>query len=134
MEHRRNVVESGGMARSRLRTLLRRLAGPTLSLRTADRRLIHCPECMRDVVNPVLWHETDDTHWWIRARCGNCGWVREVVASDDEAQRLDRDLQSGMAKIAAALTKLERQRMRADLATLTRALECDLIAPDDFVR
>jgi hypothetical protein len=84
-------------------------------------------------VNPVLWHESDDTHWWIRVRCGNCGCVREVIASDDEAQRLDRDLRPGMTKIAAAATKLERQRMRADLGTLTRALERDLIAPDDFV-
>lgn len=134
MEHRRRFVESVGMARSRLRTLLRRLAGPTLRPTAADRGLIHCPECMSNVVNPVRWHESDDTHWWIRVRCGNCGRVREVIASDDEAQRLDRELRPGIAEIAAALTKREQQRMRADLATLTRALECDLIAPDDFVR
>jgi hypothetical protein len=132
MEQRRGLVESVGMARSRVRTLLRRLAGPTLS--PPDGRLIDCPACTSDVVNPVLWHESDDTHWWIRMRCGNCGWVDEVIASDEEAQRLDRDLQAGMTKIGAALSKLERQRMRADLATLARALECDLIAPDDFVR
>jgi hypothetical protein len=50
------------------------------------------------------------------------------------AQRLDRALQAGITRIAATTIKLERQRMRAELATLTRALERDLIAPDDFVR
>ena len=134
MEHRHALVEPLGMARSRFRTLLRWVVGPTLQPAAGARRLVDCAECASDVVNPVRWSESDDTHWWIRLRCGDCGHVREVIASDEEAQLLDRDLQVGMTKIAATAIKLERQRMRADLVTLTRALERDLIAPDDSVR
>lgn len=134
MEHRHRLVEPYRMASRRLRTFLRWLAGPTLPTPTPPRRLVHCPECGSDLVNPVEWHESDDTHWWIRLRCGDCGDKREVIVSDDEAERLDRDLQPGITKIAATAIRLERQRMRADLATLTTALERDLIAPDDFVR
>lgn len=134
MEHRHRFVEPFGMASRRLRTFLRRIAGPTLPAPTPDRRLVHCPECGIDLVNPVRWYESDETHWWIRLRCGGCGHKREVIASDDEAERFDRDLHAGVAEIAATAVRLERERMRAELATLTTALERDLIAPDDFVR
>jgi uncharacterized Zn finger protein len=100
----------------------------------ADRRLIHCPECGTDTANPVRWHEHDHAHWWIRLRCGECAAVRDLIVTDDEAERLDRDLQPGVTKIAVTVIGLERARMRADVATLTAALERDLIAPEDFVR
>ena len=134
MERRAALDEPFGMSASRLRALVRRLAGPTLPLPTADRRLIYCRRCGTDTANPVRWHEHDAAHWWIRLRCGVCAAVREVIATNDEAARLDRDLQVGVTKIATTAIKLDRARMRTDLATLTTALERDLIAPDDFMR
>jgi hypothetical protein len=108
MDRRPSSDEPPGMAASKFRALVRRLAGPTLPLPATDRRLIHCPRCGTDTCNPVRWYEHDAAHWWIRLRCGECAAVRDVIATDDEAERLDRDLQVGVTEIATTLMKLDR--------------------------
>jgi hypothetical protein len=85
-------------------------------------------------VNPVRWHDTDAMTWWIRLRCGECGMVREVEASNAQARQLDSDLDLGLAQIAAAVAKLDRCEMAAATDALVAALERDLIDPDDFRR
>jgi hypothetical protein len=108
---------------------LAHLAGPTLPI---DPRLVVCDRCGDDFVHPVSWHEQDETHWWIRLRCGQCDRVREVEVTDEQAKRFDSDLNRGAAEIAAALNRLDRERMIVDSDTLTAALERDLIDPSDF--
>src|SRR5215208_4425151 len=70
---------------SKLWTSLRRLAAPTSP---HSERLVDCPTCGVDLMNPVSWHDVDESTWWIRLRCGACGSVGEVEASNEEAQRL----------------------------------------------
>jgi hypothetical protein len=108
---------------------LKRLAGPALPMKP---RLVVCKSCGADFVNPVSWHEQGATHWWIRLRCGECDLVREVEVTDEEAKRFDGDLDRGLAKIAAALVRLDRTRMTADSHKLSAALARDLIDPGDF--
>jgi hypothetical protein len=107
---------------------LGQLADPTYP---TQGRLVVCECCGSDFVNPTAWRERGETHWWIRLRCGECGVVREVEVSN-EARRFDRDLDRGQVKIAAALARLDRERMIADCDALTAALERDLIGPGDF--
>jgi hypothetical protein len=116
---------------AKLLGLLGCVAGPTLPIPAP---LVVCDRCGADFVNPVSWHEADDVHWWIRLRCGQCGRVREVELTDEQAQGYDRELARGAAAVAAALVRLEQERMVADFDTLTAALERDLIGPDDFRR
>jgi hypothetical protein len=54
---------------------------------------VDCPHCGCNYVNPVAWEERGDTHWWIRLRRDACGLVRELEATNREAQRFveDRD-------------------------------------------
>ena len=85
-------------------------------------------------MNPVSWHVQGETHWWIRLRCGECGLVREVEVTNDEAKRLEGDLDRGVQKIAANVARVDRERMIADSDTLTAALDRDLIDPTDFCR
>jgi len=54
-------------------------------------------------VVPVSWHELNETDWWIRLRCGECGFVGEDAVSNEEAERFDAELDGGMAKIASRL-------------------------------
>jgi len=115
----------------KLLTSLRRLAGPTYP--DSD-RLVDCATCRSDTVNPVRWHVLDESTWWIRLRCGACGSVREVEASNEEAGRLDADLDRGLNEIAAVIAKLDRAEMAAASDALTAALERDLVGPDDFRR
>jgi hypothetical protein len=128
--------DSGAMQRnaSRLTELLRRIAGPKYPLPSTCGGLEHCERCDSDFVNPVSWHERGESYWWIRLRCGECGFVREVEVSNEEAKRFDRELDRGLGRIAATVARLEREQMIADTDALTAALRRDLIDPDDFCR
>jgi hypothetical protein len=116
---------------TKLRGLLGRLARPAHRLQS---RLVVCVGCHADFVNPVSWHELSETHWWLRLRCGECGLVREVEVTDEEAQRFEHDLDRGVEQIAVAFVRLDRERMIADSDAITTALERDLIDPGDFFR
>jgi hypothetical protein len=114
---------------TKLRDLLSRLARPAHRLQS---QLVVCVGCHAHFVNPVSWHELSETHWWIRLRCGECGFVREVEVPNEEAQRFEHELDRGVKEIAAAFARLDRERMIADSDTMTAALERDLIDPGDF--
>jgi hypothetical protein len=115
-----------------LRALLRRLAGPRYPL--PHQRLGVCERCKSDFVNPVSWHELGEMDWWVRLRCGECGFVREVEVTNQEVQRFEQELDRGVKQIAAEFARLDRKRMIADSHTLAAALERDLIDPGDFCR
>jgi uncharacterized Zn finger protein len=117
--------------RRKLLKSLRHLVGPTYP---HSERLIDCTSCGAEVMNPVRSHVLDESTWWIRLRCGACGFVREVEASNAQARRLDTDLDRGLNEIAAAVAKLDRAEMAAVSAALTAGLERDLLGPDDFRR
>jgi hypothetical protein len=93
-----------------------------------------CEHCHADFVNPVSWHELDEMRRWIRLRCGECGLVREVEVTNEEAQRFEHELDRGVNQIAAEFARVDRNRMIADSGTMAAALERDLIDPDDFSR
>jgi hypothetical protein len=116
---------------TQLWTGLRRLAGPTYP---QTYQLVYCPSCGLDLMNPVRWHELDESTWWMRLRCGGCGFVRLVDASNEQANQLDADLDRGLAVIAAAVTELERVEMAAVSDAFAEALERDLVTADDFRR
>jgi hypothetical protein len=115
----------------KLRGLLGRLVRRAHRL---ESRLVVCVCCHADFVNPVAWHELNESHWWIRLRCGECGFVREVEVTDEEAQDFEHELDRGVKQIEAAFARLDRRRMIADSDALAAALERDLIDPGDFCR
>jgi uncharacterized Zn finger protein len=116
---------------TKLRDFLSRLARPA---HRVESQLVVCGRCQADFVNPVSWHELSETHWWIRLRCGECGFVREVEVTNENAQRFEHELDRGVKQIAAAFVRLDRKRMIADSDAITAALERDLIDPGDFCR
>jgi hypothetical protein len=134
MASRTDVAMSGKLMR-----LLRRIRGPMLPLagagghRALD-RLICCAICGSSVVNPVDCHESDETRWWVRLRCGECAWAREALITNAEAKQLERDLEPGLREIAKAAAKLDRERMLWETEVFVAALRRDLIGPADFTR
>src|SRR4051794_17011112 len=102
-----------------LRHFLTWLRGPVLPIRVDGARdgnsLIVCEACGSALANPVDWNATEDTRWWIRLRCGECAWSREVIVTQGAAERLERDLEPGQRKIAAAAAQLDRQRMTREV-------------------
>jgi hypothetical protein len=97
-------------------------------------RLIVCAVCGASVVNPVDWAETDETHWWVRLRCGACAWAREAIITDVEAKHFERDLDRGLGEIARVADRLDRERMVREAESFITALRRDLIDPADFER
>jgi len=95
--------------------------------------LTTCQSCGSDSVIPTDWAEHDRTAWWIRLRCGECGWGEEVVVSDATAERYDQRLQQGMDEIARALHRHELEEMAREAETFATALELGLLDADDFV-
>ena len=91
-----------------------------------------CAVCGSSVVNPVDWDENGALHWWVRLRCGECAWSREVIITDDEANQLDRDLELGLRDIAGVVERLDRERMVREADSFITALRHDLIGPSDF--
>lgn len=85
-------------------------------------------------MNPVDWYEADESSWWVGLRCGGCAWTREGVFSDDDVERLERDLAPGLDAIAKAVARLDRERMEREADVFIAALARDLIGPADFAR
>jgi hypothetical protein len=92
----------------RLLDFLRHLNLPRRQLPAPPARLVDCGRCGSDFVNPVTWHGDGPSHWWIRLRCGECGVVRERLVSNEDAARFEYDLDLGVADIAAAVARIER--------------------------
>jgi hypothetical protein len=80
----------------------------------ACRGLERCERCDSDFANPVSWHERGERCWWIRLHCGECGFVREVEVSNEEAKRYYRELNRGLERIVTTVARLEREQMIAD--------------------
>jgi hypothetical protein len=96
--------------------------------------LVDCPDCRGDFACPVAWCEIDETHWWIRLRCGECGYEREVEVTDEEAAALDRALSLHTEQIERAVARLDRERMQLEVELLIAAFEHDLVDPSSFER
>ena len=94
--------------------------------------LHRCQLCYDDSVVPIEAEPLDLDLWDMRLRCGQCGTYRDVIVSDDAAQRYDKELNHGMAQIAAALQRAEREHMHAEVRIFIAALERDLIDAGDF--
>jgi hypothetical protein len=72
-------------------------------------RLDLCSECGQGFVYPLSWSESGAADWWLHLRCGGCGTVREVVASNCAVEAFDRLLDGEMEMIEAAAERLERE-------------------------
>ena len=93
--------------------------------------LVECRVCAAEAVVPVEWQ--DGGHeWHVSLRCGACGDRRDVTLDDEQARAFDRALDRGVHGIGRTVRRLERERMLADVESLSIALEQDLIGADDF--
>jgi ribosomal protein S27AE len=124
-----NFRPSNGGVLVRFIEFVRRHNGHRCRLPPARGRLVDCGRCGSDFVNPVARHEQGETtvqlgwgvsmtRWWIRLRCGQCGDVREVEVSDAEAKRFKRELERGVADVAAGVARIEHDGAEALMAAL----------------
>lgn len=79
------------------------------------------------------WEPSDDTHWHIELRCGDCGHWWELEVEDSRAARYDVELDEDRAYIKRTLRRLDLERMSAEADAFAIALSRDLIEPADFI-
>ena len=91
-----------------------------------------CPECDRDLVYPVAWEETSETHWEVLLRCPNCEWTELGTYDQPTVDRFDERLDSGTEILMRDLKRLERSNMEDEIELFTRALDAGAILPEDF--
>jgi hypothetical protein len=91
-----------------------------------------CPECDRDLVYPVEWEESSDTHWEVLLRCPNCEWTEVGQFDQATVDRFDEQLDVGTEIVLRDLKRMERANMEDEIERFARALEADAILPEDF--
>jgi hypothetical protein len=91
-----------------------------------------CPDCDSPLVQPLAWSETDDEHWELELSCPNCEWREEGVFGQPEIEELEDRLEDGLGDLLDDLHRLAQANMADEIERFVRALEADLILPEDF--
>lgn len=99
---------------------------------TARPSWLACEACGSRYVCPLEWEPVDEETWWVACRCGECGHRHEVVLSNQQAAHWDVALCCQTQAIEREIARLDRQRMLAETAAFTAALQHDLIDAADF--
>ena len=93
-----------------------------------------CQVCGGEFVYPAEWQEVDETHQWVRLRCGACETWREDVFSDEALDRFDRRLDEAAELMADEADRLHWAWRAAEADTFAAALHRNLIDAGDFAR
>lgn len=91
-----------------------------------------CRWCQRSYACADDWTATDDEHWRVRMRCGQCGYEREVLLSNTAAARLEERLAADMDAIARDAARLDAERMADEVEAFLADLRAGRVAPADF--
>lgn len=91
-----------------------------------------CPQCTSELVQPVEWGEGAAGHWEMTLRCPNCEWMTQGFFSREQVDQFEDRLDDGLGDMLLDLRRLTRANMAEELERFVRALELDLILPEDF--
>ena len=112
----------------------RALRGPTWPVPAVehDGMSLDCPSCTAAFLCPMDWGTVDDERWWVLSRCGECGHWTETVVTNEQAKRLDLELNLQQALIRRTAERFEAERKAAEADAFIAALQRDLIDAGDF--
>jgi hypothetical protein len=91
-----------------------------------------CPECASHLVQPVEWEEAAGGAWELMLRCPNCHWTADGIFSREQIDKLEEELDDGLAEMLADLRRLTQANMSDDIDRFVGALRHDFILPEDF--
>jgi predicted RNA-binding Zn-ribbon protein involved in translation (DUF1610 family) len=99
----------------------------------AGRRDLHtCPQCGSELVQPVAWDEQPHGHWYLELACPNCGWDASGIFDSAEVEVFEDNLDEGLRDMIEDLQRLAQSNLAGDFERFVRALDADLILPEDF--
>jgi hypothetical protein len=91
-----------------------------------------CPRCRSALVQPHGWKELASGRLLLHLRCPECQLWRVGDFEHRHVAEYDDNLVRGRQQIESQYTALVRHNMEELAERLARALELDLIGPDDF--
>ena len=91
-----------------------------------------CVACASELVQPIAWAEASATRGELTLECPNCGRSHEGVYDRDQVDRLEEQLDDGLADMLADLQRLTHANMAEEVDRFAMALNADLILPEDF--
>jgi hypothetical protein len=92
-----------------------------------------CVACGRDFVVPVaLLDLVDEGLYLLALHCKNCDRLSTGVHEDAELEALERANEVAESELRSALEIVSVARFIDDLDGFTRALEADVVLPEDF--
>jgi hypothetical protein len=91
-----------------------------------------CPECASELVQPVQWEGATGDCWEMTLECPNCLWTTEGFFTREEVDHFEEHLDDGLAQMLSDLRRLTQANMTDEIERFARALELDLILPEDF--
>jgi hypothetical protein len=83
-------------------------------------------------VHPLDWFEESPARWRILMRCPDCDLLREDVFGQVLVERLDDELDRATSALLSDLKRITHANMVEEIELFSRALELDLIGPNDF--
>jgi hypothetical protein len=80
----------------------------------------------------VDWEPAGRRGWSISLRCPECEWRDHGVFSQDVADIFDDALDASTQAVLGDYQELVRRNMENEVERFLKALEADLILPEDF--
>jgi hypothetical protein len=95
--------------------------------------LHECRQCRRPFIVPTnVVRVVTRTSYEVELSCSNCGWLEVSTHDEDALEALDRALDRQTAEMEAALEIWRLTREIEQIDAFARALQDDLILPEDF--
>jgi len=91
-----------------------------------------CFHCASELVYPLDWSEEGPKQWRVLLRCPECEATREGVFEQEDVERLDDELDRGTGALLGDLKCITHANMTDEIEFFIRALDADLIVPNDF--
>lgn len=99
-----------------------------------QREMDCCPNgCEGHFMQPSRWTQAETRgSWRVWLFCGECLTHYEGVFDEWQVGDFDEALDAGTVELSDTASRLSRECMEGELATMITAFEADLISADDF--
>lgn len=91
-----------------------------------------CGSCDSMLVQPQTWRQAPPRSWKVELRCPECEERGSAVVGEELAEQLTLFHERARALVEVSMLRLASENAEREIERFARALEADLILPEDF--
>lgn len=91
-----------------------------------------CGSCDSMLVQPQTWRQAPPRGWKVELRCPECEERGSAVIGEELAEQLTFFHERARALVEVSMLRLASENAEREIDRFARALEADLILPEDF--